>query len=432
MLKTIDRYILNDLLKVFIISVLSLTMLLFLDKFLFLAEMIVSRGVSFLEVLRIMTYISPAFLALTIPMSVLFASVVVFNQFSAHNEWVAMRASNMSFMRLMRSVLLFSFCAYMLTNAVMFYALPWGNLAYKQIIYDIIRNRAALDIKPRVFNEDFDNLILYTLERDADSTLRNVFIADSTRSVTPKIITAQEGLIVPNPKTFKIQLQLNQGTIHELSESKDDYQTLNFDRYDLTLSLPDTERLEQDALVGHREMSLKQIIKKIETMKQEGLDPSGPQVELSKKFSIPFICLLFGLLGAPLGIHSSRSGKSGSFAMSVSVILLYYIGLVSTQNLGRVGTINPYISVWIPNIVVLAAVSYLTYKMQKEKPFKIFDWMAYMVMRAVHFGKRLFGRLAPASSKLPAGLPPISRRQKAIEKTAKEIFDRKMKDLKSP
>jgi len=96
------------LLKVFIISVGGITMVLYLDKFLFIAEMIVNRGVTFMEVVMMMVYISPAFLAITIPMSVLMASVVTFNQFSVNNEWVAMKSCNWSFMRLMKPVLLFS------------------------------------------------------------------------------------------------------------------------------------------------------------------------------------------------------------------------------------------------------------------------------------------------------------------------------------
>ncbi|NIQ03908.1 MAG: LptF/LptG family permease, partial [Nitrospinaceae bacterium] len=62
------------------------TTLLYLDKFLFMAEMIINRGVTLMEMLWIVIFISPAFLAITIPISVLVASVVVFNQFSAYNE----------------------------------------------------------------------------------------------------------------------------------------------------------------------------------------------------------------------------------------------------------------------------------------------------------------------------------------------------------
>ena len=94
--------------KMFLVSIFAMTMVLYLDKFLFMAEMIVNRGVSSMELFMMMVYISPAFLAITIPMAVLMASVVTFNQFSANNEWVAMKACNMSFMQLMKPVLFFS------------------------------------------------------------------------------------------------------------------------------------------------------------------------------------------------------------------------------------------------------------------------------------------------------------------------------------
>ena len=135
----------------------------------------------------------------------------------------------------------------------------------------------------------------------------------------------------------------------------------------------DTERLEKEALVGNRELSFSKIKEKIKDMKEKGLPTSGPEVELSKKFSIPFTCLLFAFLGAPLGIKSSRSGKSGSFGVTVAVILVYYLGLIVTQNLGRIGKIHAYTSVWIPNIILVLVVIYVVYKMQKELPFKFFE-----------------------------------------------------------
>ena len=83
----------------FLVSIFAMTMVLYLDKFLFMAEMIVNRNVSFLEMTMMMVYISPSFFAITIPMAVLMASVVTFNQFSANNEWVAKKACNLSFLQ---------------------------------------------------------------------------------------------------------------------------------------------------------------------------------------------------------------------------------------------------------------------------------------------------------------------------------------------
>ena len=273
----------------------------------------------------------------------------------------------------------------------MFWALPWGNQSYKTLVYDIIKNRANINIQPNVFNRDFNNLILLVKEHHQNSLLKGVFIADTRNPEAPEIITSKQGVIFPNPKTLKIQLKLNNGIIHELSKERGEYQTLNFDRYDINLSLPDTERLEKEALVGNRELSISKIKEKIKRMKEKGLPTSGAEVELSKKFSIPFTCLLFAFLGAPLGIKSSRSGKSGSFGVTVAVILLYYLGLIMTQNLGRIGKIHAYTSVWIPNIILCLTVGYVIYKMQKELPFKFFEKLINFIIRIVEVFKYLSG-----------------------------------------
>ena len=171
----IDRYILRELIKIFLITVGSLTTVLYLDKFLFIAENIVNRGVSILEVFLIMIYISPSYLALTVPISVLVASVATFNQFSASNEWVAMKSCHLSFMQTMRPVLIFSIFTYIVAVIIMVYALPWGNYAYKQKTYEIIKNRADINIKPNILNYDFKDLVILAKKREKKFQFIDIF-----------------------------------------------------------------------------------------------------------------------------------------------------------------------------------------------------------------------------------------------------------------
>jgi len=369
----IDRYILRELIKIFLITVGALTTVLYLDKFLFIAENIVNRGVSILEIFLIMVYISPSYLALTVPISVLVASVATFNQFSASNEWVAMKSCHLSFMQTMRPVLIFSIFTYLVAVIIMVYALPWGNFAYKQKTYEIIKNRADINIKPNILNYDFKDLVILAKKREKKFQFRDILLADTTQSKSPKIITANQAIILPNIESLKIRLELTSGTIHELGDKLSEYQTINFDTYELNLSLPDTAQLEKEALVGHRELSISLLLKQIKDFEKKSLPTFAAKVELSKKFAIPFTCLLFGLLGAPLGIHSSRGGKSGSFATSIMVILLYYMGLIFAQNMGKSGQIEPYSSIWVPNIIIFCIIVYTSYKMQKDLPFNFIN-----------------------------------------------------------
>jgi len=369
-MKIIHRYIFTETLKIFALSTMFLTMVMFLDKAMFMTDLILNRGLTMLEVGQMILYISPIFLSITIPISVLVAAVVTFNQFSADNEFVVMKSCGWSFMYLIRPVFLFSFLAYVMTNVIIFYALPAGNQALKQMIFNIIKTRANIDIKPNVFNRDFDNMVLMVKEKKSANSFNGVFIADSSLEGSTKIILSEQGFILSDPANLRIQLQLRNGSIHDLAKQGEDYQIMKFDRYDLTLDIPGTDELKKKQILKPREMSVSELQKKIEKNKKLKLQGDLEKVELSKRFSIPFTCILFGIIGVPLGITSQRSGKSGGFIFATFIILMYYVGLVLLQNFGRSGGINPYFSVWIPNIVLLIFTIYVSYKTQNEMPFR--------------------------------------------------------------
>ena len=395
-MKTLDRYIFNELLKVFLISAGGITLLLYLDKFLLMTEMLVSQGVSLFDLIRLVLYLSPAYLAVTVPMSVLVAVVVVCNQFAASNEWTAMKAAQWSFLRLLQPVALFSCVAYLIANAIIFYALPWGNQSYKALIFDHIQNRHHFEIQPNVFNTHFDNLTLLVGEKKEASHFKKIFIKNSMTPGVSQVISAQEGIFKRVPDSPVIHLQLKHGTIHEAHVTQGNYQTVNFDGYDLTLTLPRPLQLDKKAFVGNRELSPRELVRKIEEFKEKGLKYSGPAVELSKKFSIPFACLVFGLLGIPLGLQFKSAGKSGSFAVSFGVILAYYFCLITTQDLGRLGILNPYLSVWIANAILLVFGIYLGLKLQKEIPFAPLEELYRLAARL----GSVFEQLFPAGNKI--------------------------------
>jgi len=372
-MKIIHRYIFTETLKVFALSTMFLTMVMFLDRAMFMTDLILNRGLTVLEVGRMVLYISPIFLSITIPISVLIAAVVTFNQFSSDNEFVVMKSCGWSFMYLLRPILLFSFLAYITTNAIIFFALPLGNQALKQMIFDIVKTRANIDIKPNVFNRDFDNMVVLIKEKNGPNGFKGVFIADSSFKGSTKIILSEQGFILTDPANFRIQLQLRNGSIHDLAKQGEDYQIMRFDRYDLTLDIPGTEQFEKEKILDEKEMSVSELRDKIESNRKIGWTDHLAEVELSKRFSIPLSCILFGIIGVPLGITSHRSGKSGGFVFAILIILMYYVSLVLMQNFGRSGMINPYFSVWIPNIVLLIVAIYVGYKTQKEMPFRTFN-----------------------------------------------------------
>jgi lipopolysaccharide export system permease protein len=77
-------------------------------------------------------------------------------------------------------------------------------------------------------------------------------------------------------------------------------------------------------------------------------------VEFHKKFAIPFACVVFALLGVPMAVTTSRSGKGVSVSMALAVYLIYYLFLVGGEKFADRGKLDPALAMWMANLVLVA------------------------------------------------------------------------------
>ena len=75
------------------------------------------------------------------------------------------------------------------------------------------------------------------------------------------------------------------------------------------------------------------------------------QVEIQKKFSIPSACIIFVLVGAPLGIRARRGGMAAGF-LSAGFFMFYYLCLVGGEQLADRHYLTPWIAMWLPNMAL--------------------------------------------------------------------------------
>jgi len=74
-------------------------------------------------------------------------------------------------------------------------------------------------------------------------------------------------------------------------------------------------------------------------------------VEIHKKFSLPFACIVFVLVGAPLGMRVRRAGPAVAF-ISIGFFLFYWLCLVGGEELATRLFIPPWLAMWLPNMVL--------------------------------------------------------------------------------
>jgi lipopolysaccharide export system permease protein len=96
------------------------------------------------------------------------------------------------------------------------------------------------------------------------------------------------------------------------------------------------------------------------------------QVEIHKKFSIPFASIVFILIGTPLGIKARRGSLGVGVTFSIGFFLLYWVFLIGGEELADRQLLSPFVAMWLPNIIVGSFGLYLTYRVVKETTF--FRW----------------------------------------------------------
>ncbi|MCK4689604.1 MAG: LptF/LptG family permease, partial [Candidatus Marinimicrobia bacterium] len=98
-------------------------------------------------------------------------------------------------------------------------------------------------------------------------------------------------------------------------------------------------------------------------------------VEIHKKFSIPFACIVFVLTGAPLGVMTRRGGTAMAAIFSLIFFLIYYVFLIGGEELADMAFISPFWAMWAPNIILSFVGIYLIYYTAWEQTTIDFSWL---------------------------------------------------------
>jgi lipopolysaccharide export system permease protein len=393
MKKTIHTYLCKEILVPFLIGLLLFSVVFMMGKTLFLTDLLVNKGVSFFDIVKLLIYFFPSSLFLIIPIALLLGVLVAFARLSSDNEITALKASGISLYQLTPSVVLLSIAAYLLTTFLVIYALPWGNQALKNTLFDIAKTKAYTALKERTFNDSFDGIVLYVDKiPPRGNKLGGIFIhiEGNQGEEATRTILAKEGYVVTDPHSQEIVLNLTGVTGDQVVEGSKSYGRIQSEALIQRLVFGGDLSRTRKFRARRWEMSIGELKKKIKMKKLQGENYTKYLLDLYMKFSIPFACIVFGLIGIPLGVQPRRSGKSYGFVLGILVVLAYYILLTSAENLSNKGSLPPALASWTPNIVLMASGIYLLIKVGNESPIRLLQWLIKIVEAVTLGTKRLF------------------------------------------
>lgn len=357
-MRLLDRYILKEMAAAFLLGLMVFTFVLLTNRILRLVELIVNKGVGILTVLQLFLYVLPFSLVVTIPMSVLLATLATFMRLNTDGEMLALRGAGLGLLRLTRPALFFGLGATVLTMIVSVWILPFSNQAFKNLIFEMTRRQVAVALQEGIFNSAFEGLTLYAEHLNPKtSEMEGVFLVDSRNPAEQRVIVAQDGRFTSDPKQLRMGLTLHEGSI-QLSgaEHPGRYRMLTFQDYALTLDA--ARSLSSDPTqrtLGEQELPLGELRKRAEELRAQGQNYHPLIVEFHKKLAIPFSCALFAVVGIPLASRIKRGGRGLSLAISTGFALGYYILIVAGEGLGARGTVPEALAMWLPNLLIAAS-----------------------------------------------------------------------------
>jgi lipopolysaccharide export system permease protein len=377
MRKTINRYILREIAVPFVMILLVLTFVLLMGRILQLMDLMVNKGIGFIDIGIFIVLLMPSFLMFTIPISLLTAIMIGLGRLSGDNEITVMKASGISLYQLYRPVAAASVAAFIVTAVITLFLVPQGNYATKHHLYNVSKKQASIGIREKVFIDDFTNLLIYAETIPMDGAyMAGVLISDTRLTNEPSTIIAKKAYLISDPKALTVTLRLENGSTHTVDAGMNHYRKMDFSLYDVSLdigsALFDESKLREKTSGEMTVLELRDKLLKADVEKQQLREAA---IELNKKLSIPMSCLIFGILGVPLGIRSHRSVKSRGIALGAIIVAVYYMLQLGGEALVQTGKAGPAFGAWAPNLVflVLGAALFMATAREVRWPFPSVD-----------------------------------------------------------
>ncbi len=393
-MKTIDRYILKQLISVTFLGVLSLTMLLLLGQlFKQLHELLVESGAPPSIVFDFIVQVIPFSLTFSVPWGFLTAVLLVYGRLAADNELTSMRMAGLSLWRLSApaigmGIALSALCYYINVEVA-----PKGKNAMSELVM-----KAAMDNPRNLLNSSqsltkLDKVQLYIEHREGDElkglhvyplegatgmgtdfdaihaesatigefdfktrllslTLKNARIERADGALTDMPAIRLMPLRVHIPIRNKRKFKANRFTNTEIAIALDKIELAQhqdpakIDKYGKIAAVkpafPCADKLWAEV---RQEMN---YYKHISKKQKREFETEGIQ-----RASFACACFVFSLIGVPLAITARRKDTSTGFAIGIMVAALYFMALVFCELSRKSGDITPYIVLWLPNVITI-------------------------------------------------------------------------------
>ncbi len=360
-MKLVDRMISRELLVnvLFAIAVLSLVLVVG-NIFRKLLPLLVNHDVPVEYLISFIAYVLPFSLIFTIPWGLLTAILLVFGRLSADNELVALRSNGVSITRICLPLAAIAIACAGICLWLNVQVAPAAQEKLRSTIFDLAtRNPMALFGSDQIIDQ-FPGRKIYVGKKEGNK-LDNIIVFEMDENSLPVRVTyARTGRLEADLPNKRILMHLYDAR-YQQRDAKDPLDLrkirdgISMAEGTLPISLEDLYEREKKR-PSRSALSIEQLLDQLKSENKR--ERSASRTEINKRFSFPFSCIAFALIGVPLGVTAHRRETSIGFALGLIVAISYFLFVIIGDTLRANPRMHPELLVWFPNLlfIVLGAI----------------------------------------------------------------------------
>ena len=368
-MKLIDRVVSRELLVNVLFAIVVLSLVLVVGNiFRKLLPLLVNHDVPVEYLLSFIAYVLPFSLIFTIPWGLLTAILLVFGRLSADNELIALRSNGVSIGRICLPLAAVAIVCTAICLWLNVQVAPAAQEKLRGTIFDLAtRNPMALFGSDQVIDQ-FPGRKIYVGKKEGNK-LDNIIVFEMDENSLPVRVTyARSGMLEADLANKRILMHLYNARYQQRDEKDPlDLRKIHdgISMAEGTLPIGLDELYEKEKKRPSRSaLSIEQLLDQLKSENKR--ERSASRTEINKRFSFPFACLAFALIGVPLGVTAHRRETSIGFAMGLMVAVAYFLFVIIGDTLRGQPNLHPELLVWFPNILFLVLGGFLFRRLARQ------------------------------------------------------------------
>lgn len=360
----IDRYIFKQVLGATIVGILIFIVVWISPEILFkIIKQTVAGHITVMTAFKMFFLEIPEILGKAIPVGLMLGSLFVFDRLSKDSELTIFRSIGVSIFKIAMPVFCLSLVATAFCYFTYEYLIPKSSMSMGSLKKEVDMGHFVYLNKSKTGKP----LQILIIENYIGNNLNGIKLMNFSPVVSDSVPLMKNIITADSGKWEKDHLLLKHGLVYNIASNGvyDGVKQFN----ELNVLSPqvtdDAKKLLMYSNINVKELTVSQLDRYVKLLKSLDLNDDARFVinKLHQRFSQSFSCVLLALCGVILGFSKPREQKFLGFTIAVALIFLYYVIVPFLDMLAQLGVLNPVVSAWTPDaLILIAIISLLKYK----------------------------------------------------------------------